>query len=44
MANKMILAILNLYVAQVPPTKFWLNPTIREQMWFHKEQGIIYKE
>ena len=25
--NKMILAIFNLYVAPVPPTMFWLNPT-----------------
>ena len=25
--NKMILAILSLYVAQVPPTKVWLSPT-----------------
>ena len=25
--NGMILAILNLYVAPMPPIKFWLNPT-----------------
>ena len=25
--TKNFLAILNLYVAQVPPTKFWLNLT-----------------
>ena len=27
--NRMILAILNLYVALMPPIKFWLNPTYR---------------
>ena len=26
--NKMVLAILNLHVAPMPPTKFWLNLTI----------------
>ena len=25
--NRTILAILNLYVAPMPPIKFWLNPT-----------------
>ena len=25
--NKMVLAILNLHVAPMPPTKFWLNLT-----------------
>ena len=33
--NKMVLAILNLHVARMPPTKFWLDPTpFQEQMRF----------
>ena len=27
--NEIIFAILNLHVAQVPPARFWLNPTYR---------------
>ena len=35
--NKMFLAVLTLHVAQMPPTKFWLNLTYHwEQMRFFK--------
>ena len=35
--NKMILAILNLHVSPMPPTKFWLNPT------YHSGVNVVWR-